>query len=399
MSHKRRLLAYADRFGGRLDEGASEVSLRGIECIVSGRRVGRCDIVVSVDEDTRQLLGVPTQAPHAAEIRLHGEHDGLVYDQHGARIENMLKTDGKTTCCLSIKLGGQTSPRDYEDAYHCLGHYAKVIVGAVHAMRNGERLHAEGASPDASLSAFESRTGLQTMQERVRGSSIAILGLGGTGSYILDLMIKTPVAHIHIFDDDALQEWNTYRSPGAPSKQDLETMRVEGMSKVHYYHGKYSAFKADVVVPHRTRAGAQQVAQFCDWGVSFAFVAIDPRDEKRQDEVYLALDEANIPFVDAGMNVRLANDRLSASLQVFSSYRLPKGAWRQAIPNARLCDEERRENPYRNSQIAELNALNAALAVIEWRKITEQFESSRDVDILRYKTCDARIVSRPSETK
>ena len=129
--------------------------------------------------------------------------------------------------------------------------------------------------------------------------------------------------------------------------------------------------------------------------MSFAFVAIDPRDNSRQDEVFEALEDVVIPFVDAGMSVRISDDRLAASLQVYSSSRSSKGRWRYAIPNSHLGDTDR-QDPYRNSQIAELNAMNAALAVMEWRKITGQFESSRDIDVLRFKTGDASTVARCS---
>ena len=392
MSHRTKLLAFADRFGWRLVEEASEVSIRDVECIVAGQKIGRCNIAVSVDAQTRKLLGVPDQAPHAAEVRLHGVHDGLVYDQDGARIENTIRTDKRSVCCLSIKLGSPASPIDYDDAYHCLVHYAKVIVGPVHAMRNCANTLGESSS--ASPSVFETRAGLHLIQNKVRGSSIAILGLGGTGSYILDLMIKTPVARIHIYDDDNLEEWNTFRSPGAPDKQDLATMYHEKIAKVAYYEKKYRAFRPSVVIPHTTRADAQEISLLPSQDVTFAFVAIDPKDGRRQDEVYAALDDADIPFIDVGMNVRLEDEALEASLQVFSSNRFPKGAWRYAIPNADMEGGEHQEAPYRNSQIADLNALNAALAVCEWRRITQQFDSSKDGGIIKFKTREAKIVSR-----
>ena len=106
-----------------------------------------------------------------------------------------------------------------------------------------------------------------------------------------------------------------------------------------------------------------------------------------------------IPFIDVGMSVRIIEDQLGASLQVYSSPRSPKGTWRDAIPNSHLGDADRRDDPYGNSQIAELNAMNAALAVMEWRKVTGQFESSRDVEVLRFKTCDARTVVRCRENE
>jgi tRNA A37 threonylcarbamoyladenosine dehydratase len=36
---------------------------------------------------------------------------------------------------------------------------------------------------------------------KLEGKKIAIVGVGCTGSYILDLVAKTPVSEIHMYDD------------------------------------------------------------------------------------------------------------------------------------------------------------------------------------------------------
>ena len=57
---------------------------------------------------------------------------------------------------------------------------------------------------------------------------IIILGLGGTGSYILDLVAKTPVKEIHLYDGDTFYQHNAFRSPGAPSSDELRARQTEG---------------------------------------------------------------------------------------------------------------------------------------------------------------------------
>ena len=392
MSHKDRLASYADQCGYRLVEDRDRVALKGVECIVAAGKIGRCDLSVVVDPETKVLLGVPQQARHCVEVRFHDKCDGRVYDQRGQPIGNVVGTDHASTCCLSIKLGSPTSPRDYDDAFHCLGHYLKIIVGAVRAAQDGQGDFVQAVNPFTFASAFESRAGLQAMQNHIRGQSIAIIGLGGTGSYILDLVAKTPVSHIHLLDGDRLEEWNTFRSPGAPNECQLATIQGATAFKVDYYKARYDVFRKGIVA-HRCHADSENIRTLPDQRVSFAFIAIDPRDNSRQDEVFEALEDVAIPFVDAGMSVRISEDRLAASLQVYSSSRSSKGRWRDAIPNSHLGDTDR-QDPYRNSQIAELNAMNAALAVIEWRKITGQFESSRNIEVLRFKTGDANTVAR-----
>ena len=61
----------------------------------------------------------------------------------------------------------------------------------------------------------------------MRGKKVAIVGLGGTGSYLLDHLAKTCVEQIHLYDDDDFNTHNAYRSPGIPTREELN----EQMSK------------------------------------------------------------------------------------------------------------------------------------------------------------------------
>ena len=67
--------------------------------------------------------------------------------------------------------------------------------------------------------------GLVEVTRRLELEKLAIIGLGGTGSYILDLVAKTPVKEIHLFDDDVLLNHNAFRAPGAPSLTELRALR------------------------------------------------------------------------------------------------------------------------------------------------------------------------------
>ena len=65
--------------------------------------------------------------------------------------------------------------------------------------------------------------GWRPVQDRIRGQSIAIIGLGGTGAYILDLVAKTPVKGIHLLDSDYIEWHNFIRAPGAPTAEEIES--------------------------------------------------------------------------------------------------------------------------------------------------------------------------------
>jgi len=64
------------------------------------------------------------------------------------------------------------------------------------------------ASPRAEIGAVTAK--LATVNK------VAIVGLGGTGSYVLDFVAKTPVGEIHLFDGDEFLQHNAFRTPGAP---------------------------------------------------------------------------------------------------------------------------------------------------------------------------------------
>src|SRR5438445_712509 len=72
---------------------------------------------------------------------------------------------------------------------------------------------------------------------------VVIIGLGGTGSYILDLVAKTPVQAIHLYDGDVMLTHNAFRSPGAPTIEELE----KRLRKVDYLEAKYDAMHRQVI--------------------------------------------------------------------------------------------------------------------------------------------------------
>jgi hypothetical protein len=65
------------------------------------------------------------------------------------------------------------------------------------------------------------RAGIGALTQKLVGQKIAIIGLGGTGSYVLDLVSKTPVQEIRIIDADEFLQHNAFRAPGAPSIDEL----------------------------------------------------------------------------------------------------------------------------------------------------------------------------------
>lgn len=53
---------------------------------------------------------------------------------------------------------------------------------------------------------------------------------------MLDLAAKTPVREIHLYDGDTLYQHNAFRSPGAPSGEELRA----GQPKATYFKNLYA---------------------------------------------------------------------------------------------------------------------------------------------------------------
>jgi tRNA A37 threonylcarbamoyladenosine dehydratase len=212
-------------------------------------------------------------------------------------------------------------------------------------------------SPFNYLDTSSTRAGISAITSKVELKKIAIVGIGGTGSYVLDLVAKTPVSEIHLFDGDAFSNHNAFRSPGAPSVVELK----ERPLKVTYFRDRYLKMHRKVIA-HEAFLDDENLAELR--GIDFVFLCLDRGADKRQ--IVERMEEWDIPFIDVGMGVDLVGDELRGSLRVTASTPQKRDHLRKRVPFS----DGGVENDYsRNIQIAELNALNAALAVIKWKKL------------------------------
>ena len=97
--------------------------------------------------------------------------------------------------------------------------------------------------------------------------------------------------------------------------------------------------------------------------LSFVFLCIDRDLVKKEIIEYLLLE--NIPFIDVGLGVNVVDDSLIGSIRVTTGTQLKNDHLFQRIS----CGEDLENEYASNIQIAELNSLNAVLAVIKWKKL------------------------------
>lgn len=138
------------------------------------------------------------------------------------------------------------------------------------------------------------RAGLSDINRRLSGQVVGIIGLGGTGSYILDLAAKTYVRELHLWDRDAFEQHNAFRAPGAASAEELQLLPT----KCEYYQSIYSKMRSGVIA-HPHHMDADHFSELD--GLDFAFVAVDRGPSRSQ--IVPALLERGIPFIDVGMGL------------------------------------------------------------------------------------------------
>ncbi len=206
------------------------------------------------------------------------------------------------------------------------------------------------------LDTNSSRANIDLINSKLKGQKVGIIGLGGTGAYILDLVAKTPVLEIHLYDGDDFLLHNAFRSPGAASKTELNDRRP----KTDYYTSIYSNMHR-YLYSHACYINGFNMDELKQ--LSFIFLCIDRDLVKKEIIEYLLLE--NIPFIDVGLGVNVVDDSLIGSIRVTTGTQLKNDHLFQRIS----CGEDLENEYASNIQIAELNSLNAVLAVIKWKKL------------------------------
>jgi len=287
----------------------------------------------------------------------------------GAALTQIVNSSGTRTLATGLVADHYLSAKPragrYENFHEKVTLYVEMISGPARAVRPdvSVRTYKPVASPEEDsvflyLDTASSRAGLLVATQRFHGLKIAIVGLGGTGAYVLDQVAKTPVAEIHLFDSDVLQQHNAFRTPGALSLAELE----EAPGKVEYLQSVYSKMRRGVV-PHTEMITPENVEQLRAF--DHVFLCVDKGSVRRW--VVDTLRGSSTCLFDVGMGVELDEETQTVSgicrvtALAGSAYALAE----RCIPMADMKDHGIYTN---NVQIADLNALNASLAVIRWKK-------------------------------
>lgn len=264
-------------------------------------------------------------------------------------------------------------PGGYTDHHQLVTTYVAHIEGPAQVLDPDARARtwhiAESTDPQSIFlypDTASSRAGITHIARKLDSERVAIVGLGGTGSYILDLVAKTLAREIHLFDGDLFGSHNAFRAPGAPSIGELRQRPY----KVDHFAAVYSRMRRGIT-SHPYFMDASRVAELDV--MTFAFLCMDAGEAKRLTVERLEL--RGIPFIDVGMGLTLSDtDSLSGVLRLVTS--TPK--MREHVRTKQRIDfNGGGDDLYNNIQIADLNALNATLAVIKWKKLRGFYHDSR----------------------
>jgi len=252
----------------------------------------------------------------------------------------------------------------YSDYYEKMTIYAAMLTAPARvldpAIKPRQYAGRETEDPESIFEYMDTasgRAGTGILAERLAADSLAIIGLGGTGSYILDLTAKTPVKEIRLFDGDEFLNHNAFRAPGAPSLDELR----EAPKKVDHFKAIYSRMHRGITA-HPVKLGSHNL-HLLD-GVTFAFISMDDGPEKLA--VIEKLEALGAFFIDVGMGLTLEDQSLGGILRLTVSTPDRRDVVRKKLSFASKEDDGLYDS---NIQIADLNCFNATLAVIRWKRL------------------------------
>ena len=252
----------------------------------------------------------------------------------------------------------------YRDYHHKVTTYVEVLGREAHQLdpnSTAQRWNVTVDNDDVenvfhfadTASARQSTTDLA---RKLQPERVAIVGAGGTGSYVLDLVAKTWVREIHVFDDDPFLQHNAFRSPGSFAGGEI----AGGPIKSTLHTGRYASMRKGLI-PHETRINDTNVGKLGSFDTVFLCIDGHPIKARILDT---CLAKGTL-LIDVGMGLYRAGDSLAGTLRTTAFHTGHRGHADDCLD---MAGDDADGEYNRNAQLAELNALNAALAVIKWKK-------------------------------
>jgi len=340
---------------------ADHLVVRSVPYVYSNRNVRFGSLVSELT-----LAGDRTTTPGTHVMHFIGD---FPCDAEGRRLEKIFNQ----SCIRDLGAGlvirhsfSSKPPEGYPDYYEKVSAYVAMLTSPAQAIDSGVTARSyrvidttDDESPFVYVDTATSRAQIGAVNHKLQKLKIAIVGVGGTGAYVLDQVAKTPVGTIDLFDPKVFLQHNAFRAPGAASREDLEKKPY----KTDYYRDIYSsmhrAIRSHPVALTEANLNLLQ-------GIDFVFLGLDAG--KAKVAIIEQLESDGTSFVDVGMGIEIVDDELVGIVRVTTSTpEMRKHVHeKMRIP----LEGDGNENLYdTNIQTADLNMLNAAMAVTKWKKI------------------------------
>lgn len=301
-----------------------------------------------------------------------------------------------TIAGMQVKLNFSCKPKPadrYRDFHHKIEHYVAKIAGPAQAIDPSVTAQTfKPYAPDEDDSVFlyedtaSSRADIVAINAKLKPLKVGVVGLGGTGSYVLDYLAKTPICQIHLFDDDLFIQHNAFRAPGAASGEELD----EKLTKVAFHARTYGKMRRGIV-PHEVKMGPEHLHLL--EGLDFVFLCMEGAGKR---PIVTKLEELGIAFVDVGMGITVHGESLRGQVRTTTSTPTKRNHVYEKNRIAFTTTEEINEYD-KNIQVVELNAVNAGLAVIKFKKLFGFYDDDGREHFSVFTISDSETINEDAE--
>lgn len=347
--------------GYEVEIRASYLLMNSVPFLSSNKEIKLGTLVSDLD-----LTGDITTKPQSHVVYFIGE---FPCDKNGAPIEQVRHNSNNQTLANGLVVNHSFSNKPqggYVDYYEKMTTYNKIISSPAQSLDDSvtaKTFKVVESEDEESVFHYmdtnSSRADINLISAKLKSHKIGIIGLGGTGSYVLDLVAKTPAQEIHLFDGDVFLQHNAFRAPGAPSVEELSNIQ----KKTDYLQKIYSKMHKNIF-SHFNYIDPSSVDLIL--GMDFIFICMDNGEIK--ELIIDKLEKSNISFIDVGMGVEIADEALIGIMRVTTSTENKREHIREKS-RISFSGGDGNDDYSKNIQIADLNMLNAALAVIKWKKL------------------------------
>jgi len=347
--------------GYEIDVVTGYLLIRGVPYLNARQEVKRGVLISALEVNNDIAL-----PPQDHQAKWFGEHP---CNENGTPIQGLGSSEQPIRIAnLDVTWNFSCKPKPaecYRDFHHKIEHYVAKISGPAQAVDSSATAQTfKPFAPDEGDSVFlyedtaSSRADIVAINEKLKPRKVGIVGLGGTGSYVLDYLAKTPIGEIHLFDADVFIQHNAFRAPGAASGAELD----EKLTKVAIHARTYSKMRRGII-PHPVEMGPGTLHLLED--LDFVFLCMEGTGKK---PIVSKLEDLGVPFIDVGMGITVHGESLRGQVRTTTSTPTQR---RHVHEKNRIAFTAAGEvNEYdRNIQVVELNALNAAFAVIKFKKL------------------------------